>query len=299
MPPEVTVVVPTHSRPAGLATLAESLRRQTLAPERFEVVVVDDGSDPPARVDAGGLDLRVVRHDTPRGPAAARNAGWRAGRAPLVAFIDDDCEATPGWLEAIAGAGAGGPELLVVQGPVEPTPSQRHELTPLSHTIEVGGPTRLFVSCNIVYSRPLLDATGGFDESFKKACGEDVELGLRALKAGAETRWSDGALVYHEVRQQDLPTLLRHTTKWTDSVRVLAMHPEIRGELLAGVFWKPTHPKLLLALVGLATRRPLLALPYLAHYRRDLRSLPTHLAVDLTEIGTALAGSIEHRTLML
>ena len=101
MQPEVSVVVPTHNRPAGLAKLVAALQGQDLAPARFEVIVVDDGSEPPARVDAGGLALRVVRHERPRGPAAARNSGWRAARAPLVAFVDDDCAPVAGWLGAL------------------------------------------------------------------------------------------------------------------------------------------------------------------------------------------------------
>jgi hypothetical protein len=175
----------------------------------------------------------------------------------------------------------------------------------------VGGPSRLFVSCNIAFSRALLERTGGFDESFRRACGEDVELGARIAKAGADMRWSDDALVHHEVRPLGLAGVLRQTTRWTDSVRTLSMHPELRDLLTARVFWKPTHPLLLLAAAGVATRRPLVvaaaATPYLAHYRRryggDTRTaarwLPAHVAIDSTEIATAVAGSVRHRTLML
>ena len=176
--------------------------------------------------------------------------------------------------------------------------------------MEVEGPSRLFVSCNIAYSRRLLGRTGGFDESFKRACGEDVELGARATAAGAELRFAPGALVHHEVRRLGLVGMIRQTLKWTDSVRVLAMHPELRELLTAGLFWRPTHPGLLLALAGLATRRPLIAAaaaaPYLSHYRRRYgggaalaRAMPAHVAIDLCEIATAIAGSVRHRTIMI
>lgn len=310
--PEVSVVVPTHDRSAGLAILIAALRAQTLATERFEVVLVDDGSSPPARVaDRGALDLRVLRHDAARGPAAARNAGWRAARAPVVAFVDDDCAPAPGWLEAILAAAGDGTEPVVVQGPVGPPPGAEHAVTPLTHTMAVGGPSRLFVSCNIAYPRTLLERTGGFDETFLRACGEDVELGARALQVGARIAWAPGAVVHHEVRPVGLAGTLRATLKWTDSVRAVAMHPELRDLLTARVFWKPSHALLLLAAAGLATRRRRLALaaamPYLHHYGgvhdRDgaalARWLPAHLAIDLTEIATALAGSVRHRTVML
>jgi glycosyltransferase involved in cell wall biosynthesis len=298
VPPDISVVVPTKDRPAGLAAVLRALAAQTLTPERFEVIVVDDGSTPAVQAAA-----RVVRHERPRGPAAARNSGWRAARAPLVAFVDDDCVPVPGWLEAIAGA-AGDGDAVVVQGPVGPPPGEEERVTPVAHTIEVGGPSRLFVSANIGYARALLERTGGFDERFRRACGEDVELGARATAAGAEVRWAPGAVVHHEVRAVGLLGTLRQTLKWTDAVRAVSMHPELRDLLVARVFWRPSHPLLLLAVAALATRRPLLALAAAAPYARHraaggARWLPVHLAIDATEIATAVVGSVRHRTLML
>jgi len=309
MDPLVSVVVPTRNRPHGLDALLAALRAQTLGAGRFEVILVDDGSQPPAGAPPDGLSLRVLRHDHARGPGAARNTGWRAARAPLVAFTDDDCTPAPEWLAALAEAAAG-EAAVIVQGPVSPPPEQRDAVRPLSHTIEVRGPDRLLATCNVAYPRALLERLDGFDESFRRSA-EDVDLGARARRAGARTVFAAAAVVHHEVRQPSLPELLRHATKWTDSVKAVGAHPELRELLVAGVFWKPTHPRLLLALAGLATRRPLAALaaafPYLLHLRRayggDARTaaamLPTHLAVDLCELGTMVAGSVRHRTLML
>ena len=98
---DVTVVAATHNRADRLAALLDALRAQTLGTERFDVVVVDDTSgDDTADVLAaaqarGDLALTVLRHATGRGPAAARNAGWRAARAPVIAFTDDDCRPSP------------------------------------------------------------------------------------------------------------------------------------------------------------------------------------------------------------
>jgi cellulose synthase/poly-beta-1,6-N-acetylglucosamine synthase-like glycosyltransferase len=256
-----------------------------------------------------GLTVRVVRHERPRGPAAARNSGWRACAAAVVAFIDDDCVPAEGWLEAVLAASAD--ERTVVQGRVEPLPEERERRTPLSHTIEVAGASPLFVSANVAYPRALLERVGGFDERFKRACGEDAELGARVTQAGAVARFAPEALVYHEVRELTLAGHVRHTLKWTDAVGALAMHPELRSLLTFKVFWKPTHPWLLGAATATLTRRPWLAAlflaPYLLHYvrlyDRDLRALaralPAHAVIDTAEIGTAIAGSLRHRTLML
>lgn len=306
MPFDVSVVIPSHDRPAALARLLDALGSQSLRPERFEVIIVDDGSPVPLAAEARGLRLQVVRHAHPRGPGAARNTGWRAAEARTIAFIDDDCVPTEGWLEAILRAAAG--EEVVVQGRVLPDPGQIR--SPLSHTIEVTGVSPLFVSANIAYPRAVLERLGGFDERLRRA-GEDAELGARATKAGVCARFASDALVHHEVRELSLAEHVRHTTKWVDAVHAVALHPELRSLLTARVFWKPTHPWLLGAAAGLLSRQPRLGAlalaPYLVHYRAlyegDLpglaRALPRHLVIDSAEIATALAGSIRHRTLML
>lgn len=92
VPPAITVVVPTHNRPALLLETLDSLRSQTFC--SWEAVVVDDGSDPPvdfARLrETYGPRVRGVRHDRARGVAAARNSGVAASKAPIVTFLDDD-----------------------------------------------------------------------------------------------------------------------------------------------------------------------------------------------------------------
>jgi glycosyltransferase involved in cell wall biosynthesis len=306
---DISVVVPTHDRPTGLVRLLDGLRRQSLGADRFETIVVDDGSRAAVTVQPKELRVRVLRHENSRGPAAARNAGWRAARATTVAFIDDDCVPAEGWLEAVLAAADG--DETVVQGRVAPMPDQVERRRPLSHTIEVDGASPLFVSANIAYPRSLLARLNGFDESLKRACGEDAELGARATRSGAVARFAPEALVFHEVRELSLLGHLRHTMKWTDAVGVLARYPELRRLLTLRMFWKPTHPWLLAMAGALAVRRPGLAAlgaaPYLRHYwrlydadaRALARALPTHLAIDTCEVATAVAGSLRHRTLML
>ena len=307
MTPDVTVVAPSHNRPEGVEALLRSLARQELATDAFEVVVVDDGSERP--LDAGALgriapelSLRVLRHDTPRGPAAARNTGWRSARGRLVAFVDDDCVATPGWLQALLDAASHSDE-VIVQGHTEPDPERRDRIGPFSVTLRIAGPNRLYQTCNLAYPRALLERLGGFDESFRHACGEDVDLGLRAEAAGGRLEYAPGALVYHDVKEPGVWRIVRRMHIWTDAVRIQSMYPEMRRFLTYGVFWKPSHPPLVLALAGLLLalggRRAalILALPYVAHYRG--RDLPAHAAVDTAELATMVAGSVKHRTLML
>ena len=99
--PAVTVVVPTRGRAAYLeVTLGSLLRQRTGTPH--EIIVVDDGSADATRDVAARAGVRCVSHGASRGLNAARNTGIREGRGLLLAFVDDDVEAPPGWLEALA-----------------------------------------------------------------------------------------------------------------------------------------------------------------------------------------------------
>ena len=97
--PEISVVIPTFNRPDLLAVCLEGFARQDVALARFEVVVVDDGSDAPLEAAIAPfrdrLDLRLERRPH-RGVAAARNVGVVLARAPLLILFDDDQQALPG-----------------------------------------------------------------------------------------------------------------------------------------------------------------------------------------------------------
>ena len=105
--PKVSVVVPTLNRPLQLQCALRSLFVQEgVAAADLELVVVDNAPDSNAQelVDRiGKQHKRAVRYVAePRpGVAYARNAGVAAAKAPLIAFLDDDQVASPGWLAAL------------------------------------------------------------------------------------------------------------------------------------------------------------------------------------------------------
>ena len=316
--PDVSVVVATWNRADRLERLLAGLRAQTLPRERFEVVVVDDGSTDrtPAvlatAAEAGGLALRAIRHRGNAGRAAAREDGWRGAEAELVAFIDDDCVPTPDWLAAglEASAGAGG---AIVQGRTEPDPAERDRLGPFSRTVEVTSYDPAFQTCNIFYPRAVLERVGGFDvAAFGRAHGgEDSDLAWRAIAAGAAAVYSDRPLVHHAIHRLGPLGKLRLCGGW--SLLAYARHPELRRAHFADrVFWKPTHRWLFRALVGLALPRrlwPLRAALALT-YARSLYArgriegggpllAPYFVACDIAEVSAAVRSSLRYRTLML
>ena len=316
--PEVTVVVPTRNRARLLGRLLAALEEQTLDPARFEVVVVDDSSDDGtadllARTLADtGLRLRSLRTCRRRGPAAARNLGWRSSQAPVVAFTDDDCVPAPTWLEA--GMAALGSGARCVVGRTAPDPAQlRRARRAFARSISVES-VRFYETCNVFYRRDDLASVGGFDERFRRPSGEDTALGLTLAERGVASTFTPEALVHHEVWSPGWRAVLLETLRWVDLPLVVATHPQVRSALRFRIFWRDAHPWALcvLAALLLARRRPwtlLLVLPWLDHRlrrdpvcpgpRRRVLALPGALVLDLTEVGVMAAGSLRHRTVML
>jgi len=314
----IAVVVPTRDRPLRLRWLLDALCEQAVAPA--EVVVVDDASRTPPDVDefVGRLPLRVLRREAPGGPGAARNDGWRATSAPLVAFTDDDCRPAPGWIGALAAAAAAQPGAVLV-GETRPDPDALGVLhaAPYARTQELAAGNAFGAACNVAYPRAVLDETGGFDEQLGWG-GEDTELFLRAT-AGAPAKPVPGARVHHAVHDDGLRETVRRAWAWRDLAAVPKRHPAIRRHLFARTFWRPSHAALLATaaahLVPLDARRrrvaragALAALATTAAPRygtnpralaRSLTELPGHILVAAAETAAAAAGSVRHGTLFL
>jgi GT2 family glycosyltransferase len=271
-------------------------------------VVVADGATPEV-LEVAARAPRLMRLQPGRGPAAARNAGWRAATGALIAFTDDDCVPAPGWADALLAASDGA---SVVQGPVEPLPDERDRIGPFARTLWVREGDGFFQTANVAYPRALLERLGGFDEAFTHPAGEDTDLGLRALEAGARGVWAADALVHHAVHEPGWRGLVRDALRWGSAVRLVKRHPELRLRFHHRWFWKRSHEALLLALAGgLAARRTrgislAAALPWLLVHRTEhpdrgslARALPAHLAVDLAETAAMARGSLAARTLLL
>ena len=190
--PAVRVVIPDLDRARLLEAAIRSALAQTVA--ELEVVVVDEGRRDSVRALARRLDarrVRVLRPRRPGGPAAARNLGWRAARAPLVAFLDSDDLWRPEKLARQLPHLAAGKRVIFTDfdlidargrvlerrclarrrlrryGLLEPLPELRRAGSPRTSTVLV--------------RRADLSSCGGFDESFRRL-GEDSELWLRLLR---------------------------------------------------------------------------------------------------------------------
>src|SRR5690348_6937914 len=125
MNPAVSAILPVHNRADVLSRAISSVMEQRLI--EWELIVVDDGStDRSVEVAQSFADerVRVLRLETNRGGNAARNAGIRAAKAPLIAFLDSDDSYLPEKLERVAHHFGQRPQLdLLVDSFVKVQPS--------------------------------------------------------------------------------------------------------------------------------------------------------------------------------
>lgn len=206
---ELSVITPTFERRDSLLRLLDALDGQTMPADRFEVIVVDDGSkdDTVSTVQARAAAYRlVIREQAHRGPAAARNNALAHVRGRIVVFLDDDVVPAPELLSAHEAAhrvAAG----AVVVGPMHaprgwPRPAwirwEEDKLYRQYDAMRTGvypcTPRQFYTGNASVELVDVLGA-GGFDESLQRA--EDVELGYRLQARGARFIFEPEARVLH------------------------------------------------------------------------------------------------------
>lgn len=318
MTPLVSVVVPTFDRPVLLERLLRSLVAQDHA--NFEIVVVDDHStESTADVFARVLDqqqdarLRLLRTDRTSGPGAARNLGWRAAEGTLIAFIDDDCVATPSWLRALSDAAA---DSVIVQGRTTPD-GDLHAAGPWAKSQNITRVTMRFQTCNLLVPRSVLERTGGFDERFGTGGGEDTDLGWRALEAGTTVVFAEDAHVLHVIWDRTFREHLRDRRRWAQTALLVKKHPGFRAKLPLRILYRRAHGVVLLggptaivlALTPLRWIVPVSALTWVLAYtairgprygtaRAAKRSVET-LVSAVWEVCLFVRSSIRFRTLLL
>ena len=201
-PPSYVVVIPTLGRPClqdCLNALAEAD-----GPLPHQVVLADDRPDTPdllpVRVPDVIADRTMIVTLEGRGPAAARNAGWRAAAATeWVAFLDDDVRVGPRWrAELMADLIRQPAHVAGVQGVIEvPLPPDRRPTDWERGT--AGLAAARWITADMAYRRSALIAVGGFDERFPRAFREDADLALRLLDRGWHLRSGDRTTT-HPVR---------------------------------------------------------------------------------------------------
>jgi GT2 family glycosyltransferase len=202
-----SIVIPTRARLSYLEVALASIAPQAAAAGAELLVVDDAGASDPARALAERFGARYEPHTGPLGLNVARNTGVRRSTGELVAFVDDDIRASPGWLAALLRTAREQPDVDVFTGPIRPRLEGRaprscgREGSPIT-TLELGDQdtdARYAWGANMAVRRSALERVGPFEESLEHG-GDEQEWQDRfraAYGGSARVLYVAGASVEH------------------------------------------------------------------------------------------------------
>jgi GT2 family glycosyltransferase len=246
----LSAIVPTHNRTDVLRQCLASLRAQTVDPHRFEVVVVDDGSEADMRrvvedASAGGPILMRCERQPLTGLNGARNRGAATATGSVLAFLDDDTIVSPGWAEAVLDAferrpcaAVGGKVELGLAGPAPAWLAVRryylaeYDLGPEGHWLR-GDPVPVGANCAV--RRGEFERLGGFHLGLDRIGGSlvsngDTEFFHRLRAAGGRLWYEPEAHVVHCVPVERLTVeyfLERHFAQGVSDELLLTIQEEL------------------------------------------------------------------------
>ncbi len=232
--PNFSLVIPSRNRGETLVGVLTHLEKLTYPRSRFEVLVIDDGSndETPALLEKLQVGYRLKIHRRPQGgTSAARNFGIREASGTHILFIDDDVFPCADLLEQHEEAHRGHLRRLV-RGPVInidslPLPDEPTNLLP--HYSR-----NYLCTSNASLRRSLLLEAGLFDEEFRR--WEDAELGVRLKRIGVRRHFVLGGYVYHLKPPQPVPSLLRTARADGESAALLfKRYPSLQMRLRSGL----------------------------------------------------------------
>ena len=224
----MSVIVPSFNRKDEIQELLTSLESQDLSNDRFEVIIVDDGSTDGTDgwiydfSKTSDLDLKFIRQDH-KGPGAARNLGMQSANGDVFVFIDSDCTAPPDWLSIIKKAFDENPEIRAFGGRDDALPDFPPLLLAINYSMTSflttggmrGGKKKRLArfyprSFNMGLHRELYEKIGGFGDLRH---GQDIEFSNRIIKSGAKVAYLPECVVYHR-RRTSLKKFFRQVFNW-------------------------------------------------------------------------------------
>ncbi|KPA10605.1 glycosyl transferase family 2 [Candidatus Magnetomorum sp. HK-1] len=198
----LSVVIPTYNRHEKIKNCLNSLNYQRMDRNKWEVIVVDDGSEQCVRTFLNDLSvnytLRFV-YQKNSGPAMARNRGATLSEGQFISFLDDDCEPHDTWLENLErilkpGELIGGKIVNKLKKNIFAETSQLL----ISFLYEVFHDTHLlFFTSNFTIDKKSFFEIGGFNTDFRYSAGEDREFSIRCNKMGCQLTYAPNLVVFH------------------------------------------------------------------------------------------------------
>lgn len=202
-----SIIIPTYARPRQLASCLHSLAHLDYSRDRFEVIVVEDGSRVPVESVTASLRDRInIRVFAQRhaGPATARNTGAAQARGEFLVFTDDDCEPAPGWLKKMAVYFSTSPDCVIGGRTLNALPRNPYSTASqilidylYAYYNQDPNQARFFTTNNLALPKKLFHEIDGFDVTYLCASAEDREFCSRWVHHGHRMTYASEALVYH------------------------------------------------------------------------------------------------------
>ncbi|HUW96642.1 MAG TPA: glycosyltransferase [Anaerolineae bacterium] len=226
---EISIVVPARNAARTIGGCLQSLLEQSVSRERYEVIVVDDGSTDETRqmVERSGATLMAQAQ---QGPAAARNKGVSVSKGDIVLFTDADCVPEANWVQEMIRAFEDG-EIAGAKGVyrtrqtgiiprfVQCEYEERYELMAKQRWID------FIDTYSAGYRREIFVAEGGFDTRYPSASVEDQEFSFRLAERGHKMVFNPRAVVYHQHPETLTAYFKRKFNIGYWKVMVLRRHP--------------------------------------------------------------------------
>lgn len=255
---QFSVVVPAYNAGATIASCLEALLRQSVPRERYEVLVVDDGSTDDTAAIVRGFPVTAIRQEN-RGPAAARNHGARRARGGIVLFTDADCVPDRDWIAqmvrpfadtavaAVKGAYRTAQRPLVARF-CQAEFEERFALLRRAAAID------MVDTYSAAFRKDVFARMNGFDESFPVANNEDTDLSYRIFAAGHRMVFNPDAVVAH-LRHPD--TLVKYARQkfWRGYWRMV-VYRRFPGKMVKDTYTPQALKLQVLTLAGAAAALP-------------------------------------------
>lgn len=256
--PRVSIVIPVYNRPKEIETCLASLQTLDYPAEKMEIIVVDDASRDHTAAVVRRFNVRLIILPFNRGQSAARNAGVAAAGGEIIAFLDSDCIARPGWLRELVPYFQDARVALVggyVDAYYRENRMDRYEL--VCSALNMGddpamgrGDHCVFYvpTCNMLVRKKVYEQVGGLDENMR--VGEDVDLCWRLMAEKHHLRYIPCGRVLHKHRNRILSGFTRRFDYGTSEAMLYARFPKVAKQFP----WQPAGIGMLLAiLAALAT----------------------------------------------
>jgi len=250
---KVSVVVPVYNSAKTLSKTIEALMSQNFLEDNFEILIADDGSTDSTAEIVKRYPVKYLHQDN-KGPAAARNLGWKFSSGNIVCFTDSDCIPEKDWISKIIKAYTS-EQIVGVGGSYDIVNSESllasciHEEIVQRH-LKMPKEVNYLGAFNVSYRRSILEEVGGFNESYSDASGEDNDIAYRVVKKGYTLIFDKNIKVGHYHPTSLLRYLKQQFKHGFWRMKLYKDHPDMsKGDVYAGLLGFVQPPLALLTLL--------------------------------------------------